>query len=533
MAEQNQTGQQGQNPFNRIPEPSSGSLSASTNNGSSDASLQRNSPGQAFQSASSLSAAAYPSLPHSTAMNLGPLLGFQNSLVAQNLFQQQMQQSQAQAQALMLQNLMKLTSSSSTTPTVLNQVPAAPAAAVQQAVPVSAPVAPQTQPQGNNTNAQMELLQNLMKFGSGAPGPPQQSQGLPANWLPGLQGATSTQASTTTLPQAGASLPAPTANNPQLNMLHNLISLSASTPQNPAPPNAPAGSAGPQPNAQAPTASAPGMMQQQGNGAQVNMLQNLLKLTAPGGLFVPPNAAAAQCVPGMNGQGAFAPMQMPSQQNPNQQLMMQNFLQQMAASNPNAPPGVNLPGLPMNAMKPLMIPQQGGVPAAMPMLPKKSCLPMPIFMDFDEETLTEYQCLLRKQIEVFEAGPEDVKASAQGRNNPILLGQVGIRCRHCTNLPLKCRPRGAVYYSRTIDGIYQVAQNMSKLHFCRTCSQIPPPVRMKLSTLQKVNRRAAGGKEYWAEGLRVLGVYEEGNVMRFRNSSSTTTTARVPSSIEI
>jgi hypothetical protein len=77
-------------------------------------------------------------------------------------------------------------------------------------------------------------------------------------------------------------------------------------------------------------------------------------------------------------------------------------------------------------------------------------LPMPIFLDYDEGTLTEYQCLLRKQIELCEAGPSDTTASAQGRNNPVLLGQVGIQCRYCAVLPLKSRPRGAVYYSRTI-----------------------------------------------------------------------------------
>ncbi len=59
---------------------------------------------------------------------------------------------------------------------------------------------------------------------------------------------------------------------------------------------------------------------------------------------------------------------------------------------------------------------------------------------------------------------------------------------------------------------------MSKLHFCRTCKLIPKDLQQHLDHLQKVNRRAGGGKEYWAEGLRVLGVYEDGNTMRFRRS---------------
>jgi hypothetical protein len=73
-----------------------------------------------------------------------------------------------------------------------------------------------------------------------------------------------------------------------------------------------------------------------------------------------------------------------------------------------------------------------------------------------------------------------------------------------------------VYYSKTIDGLYQVAQNMSKLHLRKMCSKIPDVTQEKLMRLGKANNRASGGKEYWAEGLRVLGVYEDGDMLRFR-----------------
>ncbi len=75
-----------------------------------------------------------------------------------------------------------------------------------------------------------------------------------------------------------------------------------------------------------------------------------------------------------------------------------------------------------------------------------------LFVEGDEHYLTEYQCLLRKQLEVFEAGPNDIRGSTQGRNVPISPGQVGLRCRHCANLPLAARTKGAVYYSQTIEG---------------------------------------------------------------------------------
>jgi hypothetical protein len=54
---------------------------------------------------------------------------------------------------------------------------------------------------------------------------------------------------------------------------------------------------------------------------------------------------------------------------------------------------------------------------------------VPLYLDYDEETLNEYQCILRKQIELFETKEEDIAISAQGRNQPIFIGQIGIRCR--------------------------------------------------------------------------------------------------------
>ena len=143
--------------------------------------------------------------------------------------------------------------------------------------------------------------------------------------------------------------------------------------------------------------------------------------------------------------------------------------------------------------------------------------PIPLFLECDEDTLSEYQCLLRKQIEVFEASPEDVRRSAQGRNTPISLGQVGIRCRHCANAgdSIPSQLRGAVYFSQTVDGIYQVAQNMSKVHFCGRCPRTPEPVKKRLSELRGLNQRASGGKKYWTTAAKALGIFEEGRLLRF------------------
>jgi hypothetical protein len=127
--------------------------------------------------------------------------------------------------------------------------------------------------------------------------------------------------------------------------------------------------------------------------------------------------------------------------------------------------------------------------------------------DFD--TLSEYQCLLREQMEFFQATPEDTKVTAQGRNRPIFLGQVGIQCRHCAHLPAKQRRRGAVYFPARLSSIYQSAQNMGTNHFNGRCPNIPDSVGEHLGTLKmQKSFNHGGGKIYWADKAATAGVVE-------------------------
>jgi hypothetical protein len=132
-----------------------------------------------------------------------------------------------------------------------------------------------------------------------------------------------------------------------------------------------------------------------------------------------------------------------------------------------------------------------------------------LYLQCDDESLSEYQCLARKQIEIFESNNEDVESTTQGRNRPIVSGQVGIRCRHCKGLSSKDRARGAIYYPSTLNGIYQAAQNMAGRHLCEDCQQIPDSIRQDLVKLRDHKSSAGGGKKYWTTAARVLGVYED------------------------
>ena len=47
-----------------------------------------------------------------------------------------------------------------------------------------------------------------------------------------------------------------------------------------------------------------------------------------------------------------------------------------------------------------------------------------LFMQCDMDQLSDYQVLLRQQLELFQAGPEDIERNTQGRKRTIVLGQV-------------------------------------------------------------------------------------------------------------
>jgi hypothetical protein len=142
--------------------------------------------------------------------------------------------------------------------------------------------------------------------------------------------------------------------------------------------------------------------------------------------------------------------------------------------------------------------------------------PVVLFMECDEDSLSEYQCLIRKQIELFEAYKEEAASSVQGRNKQVVEGQVGIRCRHCTVASPRERQKGCMYFPTKLDRIYQAAQTLSAFHLCEHCKHVPADVRQKILVLRERKSPAGGGKRYWAEGVRCQGLFEDTVGLRFQ-----------------
>lgn len=148
-------------------------------------------------------------------------------------------------------------------------------------------------------------------------------------------------------------------------------------------------------------------------------------------------------------------------------------------------------------------------------LPKLLALP-------SEESIcviSPYQLLVRKQIEVFEATATESVAIVKGRKKPIAAGQVGMRCRHCSGVPLHLRQRGSVYFPSNLDGLYQAGQHMANFHLTDECSSMPRDVKEQFSQILATKSKMGGGKKYWREAAMLIGLVDTADGIRFVGST--------------
>jgi len=145
---------------------------------------------------------------------------------------------------------------------------------------------------------------------------------------------------------------------------------------------------------------------------------------------------------------------------------------------------------------------------------------VPLGLEEDQFWLSELQVYLRSNFaEAFGATELDITAPMHGRNKPIALGQVGIRCMYCKHLPPMERGQQAVSYPSLISGIYNSVQQMFRLHF-DCCTSIPEECREKIETLRASSSSRGGRKQYWIDSAIRLGLVDTPHGIHFARDPS-------------
>ena len=101
----------------------------------------------------------------------------------------------------------------------------------------------------------------------------------------------------------------------------------------------------------------------------------------------------------------------------------------------------------------------------------------------DDMVLSPLHVFVRQQVEVFTATESDISQPAPGRKNRIQLGQVGLRCIHCRDLPPRDRVKRAVCYPSSVGRVYHSVSDMKFDHFSH-CKGRSADVKLKFQELK-------------------------------------------------
>lgn len=137
----------------------------------------------------------------------------------------------------------------------------------------------------------------------------------------------------------------------------------------------------------------------------------------------------------------------------------------------------------------------------------------------DKQWLSDYDCFIRRQIEVFCASREDIEQAAKERKFNVREGQVGIRCIHCALSKKGVHNGGGVFYPQSINAIYDAVRDFLKLHLV-SCTNLPQDVRNRLQgDAQGASSLSSVLRNYFQMSAKCLGLVDTTSGIRATGES--------------
>jgi hypothetical protein len=148
----------------------------------------------------------------------------------------------------------------------------------------------------------------------------------------------------------------------------------------------------------------------------------------------------------------------------------------------------------------------------------------PVALETERVKLSDFNLLIVKSIELFEASATDVEMQHLGSGNrKIELGNVGIRCRHCAQLGVLTI--GSVSYTNNLTTLPHNMYTMVARHLLESCSNVREDLKHQLlqakksSTSQSLRKGALGLPAYLRLLIELYGLTDDGKREGVRRKS--------------
>ena len=129
-----------------------------------------------------------------------------------------------------------------------------------------------------------------------------------------------------------------------------------------------------------------------------------------------------------------------------------------------------------------------------------------------------YMGLMRQQLEFFEISQEEV-AFCKTKNVSVHVGQVALRCKHCTCVSIELRQRGSMIVAMELNSLYKHFFHGKNVHIEELCPFVEDATQDQLKALRQL-RGATDAQDqfYWSSMAKKEGVVETRAGLRFKSS---------------
>jgi len=163
---------------------------------------------------------------------------------------------------------------------------------------------------------------------------------------------------------------------------------------------------------------------------------------------------------------------------------------------------------------------RGRFPPVLPVLTHHSLMTKEPTGYLDLPNRDIYICLIRDQLEFFDASPEDV-ALCKSKGVYAFDGQIGMRCKHCCCIPVAFRRKGSLVFARKLYTLYNYFNNIENNSHLKSCLFVPEATKKEIDQFAKrillqevVSLR--DGLGYWMRSAKDEGVVETNEGLRFK-----------------